>query len=86
MAAISRDLEGVSNAELIQITQQGKCETEVAMRVFARRLFPQAPDHSIEAVVFGREVLLLKSPQATNMAPLCMCLRANLASHLPTVL
>ena len=39
IAAISHDLEGHTNAELIQVMQQGKCETEAAMRVFAKRFF-----------------------------------------------
>ena len=51
VAAISQDLAKSTDSELIQNPQQGKCETEAAMRVFAKRLFPQAPDQLIEAVV-----------------------------------
>ena len=51
IAAISHDLEGYANAELIQAMQQGKCETESAMRMFARRLFPEAPEQLIDIAV-----------------------------------
>ena len=66
VAAISRrELEGSTNAELIQIMQQGKCETEAAMRVFAKRLFNQAQTRSVnrgnsKLSTHGREVLMLE--------------------------
>ena len=51
ITAISHDLEGYTDAELIQGMQQGKCETEAAMRVFAKTLFPKAPEQLIDIAV-----------------------------------
>ena len=51
VAALAQDLESYTDQELVQAMQQGKCETEAALRLFTRRLFPEAAEQLLDSVL-----------------------------------
>ena len=51
VAALTQEFESYTNQKLAQAMQQGKCETEAALRLFTRRLFPEASEQLLDSVL-----------------------------------